>query len=71
MEAYTNSYFRLLEIYYNSQKLKINTDKTKILDCSMLRFINEIKDLEIITPPEIDNVKPQAQIKVLGFLING
>ena len=71
LEEYTNSYFRLLEIYYNSQKLKINTDKTQILVCSMPRFIDEIKDLEIITPPNIENVKPKAQIKVLGFLING
>ena len=37
----------------------------------MPRFINEIKDLEIITQPDIENVKPKAQIKILGFLING
>ena len=36
----------------------------------MPRFIEEIKDLEIITPPDIENVKPKAQIKGLGFLIN-
>ena len=28
IENYTNNYFKLMEIYYNSQKLKINTDKT-------------------------------------------
>ena len=28
LEDYINSYFKLLKIYYNSQKLKINTDKT-------------------------------------------
>ena len=37
----------------------------------MPRFINEIKDMEIITPPNIENVKPQAQIKILGYLFNG
>ena len=39
---YTNQYFKLLEIYYNSQKLKINTDKTQLLVCSMPRFMNQI-----------------------------
>ena len=71
LDEYTNRYFRLLEIYYNSQKLKINTDKTQILVCSMPRFIDEIKNLEIITQADIENVKPKAQIKILGFLING
>ena len=27
IEDYTNNYFKLLEIYYNIQKLKINTEK--------------------------------------------
>ena len=40
IEEYTNSYFNLLEIYYNSKKFKINTDKTQLLVCSMPRFIN-------------------------------
>ena len=34
LEEYLNSYFKLLEIYYNSQKLKINTDK---LGCTFLQ----------------------------------
>ena len=48
LEEYVNNYFKLLEIYYNSQKLKINTDKTQILVCSMPRFLNQIKHMEII-----------------------
>ena len=37
----------------------------------MPRFIDQIKNIEIITPPDIKNVKPQAQIKNLGYLFNG
>ena len=47
LEEYVNSYFKLLEIYYNSQKLKINTDKTQILVCAMPRFLDQIKNMEI------------------------
>ena len=68
---YTNQYFKLLEIYYNSQKLKINTDKTQLLVCSMPRFMNQIENMEIQTPDHTDNVKPQEQIKILGYLFNG
>ena len=37
----------------------------------MTRFVNQIKDMEIITSPNIDTVKPQKQIKVQGYLLNG
>ena len=40
IEEYRNSYFKLLEIYYNSQKLKIITDKTQLRLCSVPRFFN-------------------------------
>ena len=71
IEEYTNSYFKLLEIYYNSQKLKINTDKTQLLVCAMPRFINQIKNMIIQTPDDTENVKSQEQIKILGYLFNG
>lgn len=64
VEECVNIFFRLLEIYYNSQKLKINADKTPILVCSMPRFFIQIKEMEIKTPADMDNVKPQEQIKV-------
>ena len=47
IEDYANNYFKLLEIYYNDQKLKISTDKTQLLVCSMPRFMNQIEDMEI------------------------
>ena len=50
LEKDTNRYFRLLKIYYNSQKLKKNTYKMQILVCSMPRFIDQIKNMEITTP---------------------
>ena len=71
LEQYVNSYFKLLEIYYNSKKLKVNKNKTQILVCSMPRFLNQIIEMEIKTPPDINNVKPQEQIKVLVYLFNG
>ena len=37
----------------------------------MRRFIDQIKKIEITTTPDIENVKPQPQIKVLGYLFNG
>ena len=58
IQDYTNNYFKLLKIYYNSQKMKINTDKTQLLVCSMPRFMDQIKDTEIQTPDHTDNVKP-------------
>ena len=47
IEDYTNNYFNLLDIYYNSQKLKINTDKTQLLICSMPRFMSQIENMEM------------------------
>ena len=38
--------------------------------CAMPRFINQIEDIEIETPKYTDNVKPQEQIKILGYLFN-
>ena len=70
IEEYTRNYFKLLEIYYNSQKLKINTDKTQLMVCTMPRFMNQIENIEIETPEYTDNVKPQEQIKILGYLFN-
>ena len=38
--------------------------------CAMPRFKNQIEDMEIETPEYTDNVKPQEQIKILGYLFN-
>ena len=70
MELYINCYFNLLEIYYNSQKLKINTDKTQLLISAMPRHIGNNLDITLITEPKLPDVKPMAQIKILGYLIN-
>ena len=32
--------------------------------------MNQIEDMEILTPEYTDNVKPQEQIKILGYLFN-
>ena len=37
----------------------------------MPRFINQIEDMEIQTPVHTEIVKPQEQIKILGYLFNG
>ena len=36
----------------------------------MPRFMNHIEKMEIETPEYTDNVKPQEQIKILGYLFN-
>ena len=38
--------------------------------CAMPRFMNQIENMEIETPEYTDNVKPQEQIKILGYLFN-
>ena len=37
----------------------------------MPRFINQIKNMNITTPPDINNIKPKEQIKFVGYLFNG
>ena len=70
LENYMNTYFQLLEIYYNSKKLKINTDKTQLLICGMPRLLNKHKHIKINTAPNLPDVKPIEQIKLLGYLFN-
>ena len=36
----------------------------------MPRFANQIENMEIETPEGTENVKPQEQIKILGYLFN-
>ena len=47
MEGYINDYFQLLYIYYISQKLKINNDKTQLSVCSMPKRTMEINTKSI------------------------
>ena len=35
--------------------------------CAMPRFMNQIENMEIETPGYTENVKPQEQIKILGY----
>ena len=37
----------------------------------MPRFMNQIVNMENQTPAGTENVKPQEQIKILGYLFNG
>ena len=50
--------------------MKINTDKTQLMVCTMPRYADQIENMEIETPEGTDNVKPQEQIKILGYLFN-
>ena len=58
LENYINTYFQLLEIYYTSQKLKINTDKTQLIICGMPQLLNKHKHTKIITAPNLPDIKP-------------
>ena len=66
LKNYINTYLQLLKVFYNSQKLKINTDKMQLPICGMPRLLNKHKNVRIITATDIPDVKPIERIKILG-----
>ena len=65
LENYINTYFQLVKIYYNSQKLKINTHKTQLLICGMPRLLYKHKHIKILTAPNLPDIMPVEQKKYL------
>ena len=61
--------FQILVEYDAANKLKLNKYKTSLLTLTMPRNKEAIKEVEIVLENE-ENVEPQNQIKVLGFLTN-
>ena len=66
LKNYISTYFQVLEVYNNSKKLKINTDKTQLLICDMPHFLNKPKHIKITTATNLPDVKPVEQRKILG-----
>ena len=49
IQDYINRYFKLLEGYYNLNKLKLNLDKSKLMITCQPRMRESIKDIKLIT----------------------
>ena len=69
-QKYVDIFIEILKEYYNIQKLKINEDKTMIFITSQPKHKQIYKTLEIKDEEKDYSIKPQSQIKVLGFIIN-
>ena len=62
---YLDRYMKVLQIFYNDSKLKINMDKTALLVISKPKH-QAIKE-EIRIEDELEVVKPKAQLQILGW----
>ena len=65
---YLDRYMKVLKIFYNHSKHKINTDKTALLVISKPKH-KDIKE-EIRIEDEVEEMKPKPQICMLGWHIN-
>ena len=68
VKAYLNSYFILLKIFYNLNKLKINDDKTNLMFLNNPRHDDEMKEVKIVT--DTDTIKPKEKFTILGWIVN-
>ena len=69
LHDYVNNFLNVLVTFHTANKLKLNKDKMTLLTVTMQRNQGAIRNLEIILVNQ-KSVKPQNQIKVLGFLKN-
>ena len=65
---YLNRYFDILKIFYNSNKLCLNPEKTNVLILAKPKLKKEADEIKIVT--EDEDVTAKNQIKVLGFYFN-
>ena len=65
---YLDRFFKVLKVYYNDMKLKLNSDKTSLLVISRPNHTAWKDDIILIDDKE--TIKPERQIKVLGWLQN-
>ena len=65
---YIKNYFDLLKLFYNTNELQINDDKTNLLAINKPNKKKQAEEIE----HKIENklVKPQEQIKLLGWIVN-
>ena len=65
---YIKNYFDLLKLFYNTNELQINDDKTNLLAINKPNKKKQAEELELKTEKKL--VKPQEQIKLLGWIVN-
>ena len=66
--VYFKHYFNLLKVFYNTNELQINDDKTNLLAVSKPNKKKYADKIELET--EKKKVVPQEQIKILGWITN-
>ena len=67
LEMYINKYFKLLESFYNLNKLKINPDKSKIMITCKPQLRNSINNIQLTTTDY--TVQQVTKVKALGIFI--
>ena len=65
LQIYINKYFKILETYYNCNKLLINADKTKLMITCKARYRNDTCNLFLQAKEYI--IKQSDKVKVLGI----
>ena len=68
INKYLSTFFKVLKLYYDTMKLKINSDKTNVLVVNKPKHEEEVKKIVLNTGSEV--LVPKKQIKVLGFYLN-
>ena len=67
LQLYMNDYFKLLEEFYNINKLVINPEKSKLLVTCKAKYRRKAESLKLVTSNY--NVIQNDKIKVLGVFI--
>ena len=67
-KVYINTYFKLLQGFYNMSKLCLNDDKTNIMVVNNPRLDEVAKNIELETKPK--PVKPKESFHILGWKIH-
>merc|ERR1712240_593468 len=70
IENYTNAYFKLIECFYAINKLKLNPDKTRLMEVCRPNIREEVKNFVLRAGDYI--IEQKEKIKVLGvFFTSG
>ena len=67
IKLYLEQYYRLLEGYYNANKLKLNSDKNKLLIINKPKLDRSLQNFSFRAGKDI--VKCSTKIKILGTMI--
>ena len=67
LQKYIKNYYKLLEGYYNLNKLLINADKSKLLIICKPIYRNNVKNVVLLANQYI--IQQSTKIKILGIFI--